>query len=416
VQIILYLYLMKTSLFLSLDTRRAKKDGSYPLILRLAHQGKTTSISLGLSFESKYWDSKNRKIRKTYKGVSSTSHLNNMIYKKLAEGNDILNKLSETGQLDFLSIKEIKGKITKASCYESFFGFSEKLIEQLRASKRFGTATSYKGTLSVLRTFTGGKDVKFNQVNLDFLQRFEVFHLSKKGNSYNGLAVYLRTIRAIYNKGIKAKIVDRDSYPFYDYKIKQEPTEKRAIDKESLKRIMNFDLGEDGVLFHARNYFILSYMLYGISFADFAGLRRTNIVGDRITYKRRKTGKIYDIQITPQISTLLDLYLNKPSRIEDFIFPIIYRKSKEAQHKDVVNARKYYNRRLKIIAEKCGIEENLTSYVSRHSFATQALFLEVPLMAISQMLGHSKVSTTQIYLKSLPTKTLDDYQRKIIEL
>jgi len=63
----------------------------------------------------------------------------------------------------------------------------------------------------------------------------------------------------------------------------------------------------------------------------------------------------------------------------------------------------------------CGIDQRLTSYVSRHSFATQAMLNEVPLTAISEMLGHSKLNTTQVYLKSLPTNILDSYQEKIIK-
>ena len=76
-------------------------------------------------------------------------------------------------------------------------------------------------------------------------------------------------------------------------------------------------------------------------------------------------------------------------------------------------ALKRYNKGLKKIVELCNIEANLTSYVSRHSFATHAMLKNVPLQAISSMLGHSKLSTTQIYLKSLPSNILDDYQQQL---
>ncbi|WP_262508066.1 tyrosine-type recombinase/integrase [Zunongwangia mangrovi] len=60
----------------------------------------------------------------------------------------------------------------------------------------------------------------------------------------------------------------------------------------------------------------------------------------------------------------------------------------------------HYNAGLKRMAKLCDIEEKLISYVSRHSFATHALLKNVPLTAISSMLGHSKFNTTQKYLKS----------------
>ena len=61
-----------------------------------------------------------------------------------------------------------------------------------------------------------------------------------------------------------------------------------------------------------------------------------------------------------------------------------------------------------------GIEEKLTSYVSRHSYASIADDMGIPLTAISQMLGHEKVSTTQAYLDKLRKSKLDKYQKEII--
>ncbi len=93
--------------------------------------------------------------------------------------------------------------------------------------------------------------------------------------------------------------------------------------------------------------------------------------------------------------------------------PIVKRDKLELQHKDIDWERHRYNKGLKRIGSLCGIEDNLTSYVLRHSFATQAMLQNVPLMAISAMLGHSKLNTTQIYLKSLPNDILDTYNEQI---
>ena len=97
-----------------------------------------------------------------------------------------------------------------------------------------------------------------------------------------------------------------------------------------------------------------------------------------------------------------------------YVFPIIKRETAETQAKDIVWARKRYNKRLKDVAELCGIETKLTSYVSRHSFATQAMLMEVPVKAISTMLGHSSLKTTETYLQSLPSNILDDYNERIM--
>ena len=130
-------------------------------------------------------------------------------------------------------------------------------------------------------------------------------------------------------------------------------------------------------------------------------------------YQRKKTSRMYDIKISDQLSEIIEYYSEGEQGPKDFIFPIIKRDKLEAQIKDVDWARKRYNSGLREIAELCGIEEKLTSYVARHSFATQALLNDVPIKAISEMLGHSSLSTTEVYLKSLPTNVLDEYSDRV---
>jgi site-specific recombinase XerD len=153
-------------------------------------------------------------------------------------------------------------------------------------------------------------------------------------------------------------------------------------------------------------------MTMGMSFIDMAFLRNSDIIDGRIKFQRKKTSKMYDIKVTEQTKVILKYYLYK-NRPNDFILPILKRDSLELQYKDAQWGLKNYNKGLKKIAKLCQIEERLTSYVSRHSFATHALFKNIPLPAISEMLGHSKLSTTQIYLKSLPNNVLDGYQEQL---
>ncbi len=413
-QIFLSLIEMNTNIKLSLDTRRKKKDASYPIILRLTHFRKTTSISLGQSVSKEYWDAKNEKIKRAFKGTSSVSKLNNLLLKEKTRAVDIINDLHEKDELDFLSILQLKNKIVKTSSFKSFIEYGKYIIDDLKKAERFGNANTYYAVIKVLEKFTEGNDIKFNEVNYDFLKRFENWHYSR-GNSVNALSTYMRTIKAIFNKAIKSDVVTRDAYPFTHYRIKTTPTEKRALDADSIKSIMLLKLKESDSLFHYRNYFLASYMLYGISFMDLAFLKVQNIVDNRLKFQRRKTSKPYDIGVTPQLKEILSFYLSNKDK-SDFIFPIIKRGIFELQYKDVLWARKRYNKGLKEIAVKCNIEKRLTSYVSRHSFATQAMLQDVPLQAISSMLGHNRLSTTQVYLKSLPSEILDDYNKKLVEL
>lgn len=341
------------------------------------------------------------------------TRLNNILASKKKEANDILLKLHEDDVLDGMNLVDIKNKIANKNATNSFYVFGNYLVEELKKAKRIGTAESTRGVLNVLRTFTKGKDLRFQDITYRFLTSLETDHYSK-GNTPNGLAVYMRTIRSMYNKAIKAGLVEKDKYPFEQYKIKTVPTEKRALEWEMLQRIILLELEQGHKWFHARNYFVTSYMMYGMNYTDMAHLEKEHITDGRIKYRRRKTSKLYDIKITPALDKILSYYLSLEAESQ-FVFPIIKRDMTIAIEKDIKHSRKCYNKKLKEIAKQCEIEQNLTSYVRRHSFATQAMMKDVPINTISSMLGHSSLKQTQIYLKSLPNNILDDYNDRIIQ-
>tara|TARA_R110000764_G_C10993634_1_gene381492 strand:- start:342 stop:1556 length:1215 start_codon:yes stop_codon:yes gene_type:complete len=402
---------MKTNITLSMDTRRKRKDGMCPIIFRLSHHRKTIAISTGFAVPPEYWNEKNREVKRTYNGVSSVSRLNNLLIKKKTELRDGINELEENGQLEGLSITELKNTVTKPTNTISFFDFTNRLISEMEEANRFGNAKAYRCALGALKNFNKKEFLRFEEMTYTYLKRFETAHL-KKGNSINGLSMYMRTFRAIYNKAIHQGVVSADSYPFKKYKIKSEPTAKRAISIEKIRRILNLELESGTPLFNTRNYFLCSYLMNGISFIDMAFLKLDNIIDGRIQYRRQKTARYYDIKLTPQLSSIMDCYLMGKDKT-DYIFPIVKRKEKQDQFKDIQWERKRYNKRLKEIANLCKIEEHLTSYVSRHSMATNLILNDVPINALSKMLGHSDISTTEIYIKNLPTHIMDGYQERL---
>lgn len=69
---------------------------------------------------------------------------------------------------------------------------------------------------------------------------------------------------------------------------------------------------------------------------------------------------------------------------------------------------------LKELAAICGIEKTLTYHVARHSFASLiTLEAGVPIETISRMLGHSDISTTQVYARVSPKKLFEDMDKFI---
>jgi site-specific recombinase XerD len=404
---------MNTTVALVLNYRRAKADGTYAVLLRITHHRVSTQISTGVFIPEKDWDNQKRLVKGTYKGTESVTRLNNMLQKKKTEANDILTKLHEQKTLDTFTVFELKDMIDKKSDKLSFLGYGEKQIEELLKANRIGTARSYKIVIGVLRTFNNDKDFSFQELNYAFLKKFESAHL-EKGNTLNGLAAYVRMIKAIYNKAIKDGLVEKELYPFDAFHVKLSKTRKRAIGLDAIKKIVDLKLKPDNNLFDARNYFLASFYMRGMPFADMAQLKLSNIIDGRIYYQRQKTDKPYNIKITDEIQEIFKIYTKGKTK-NDFIFPIIKRTELIEQYKDVEWARKCFNKKLKLIAQDCGIDENLTSYVSRHSFATRAKNLGVPIATISDMLGHADTKTTEVYLDSLQNDILDEAHERIIK-
>ena len=114
-----------------MDTRRKRKDGMCPIIFRLSHHRKTIAISTGFAVPPEYWNEKNREVKRTYNGVSSVSRLNNLLIKKKTELRDGINELEENGQLEGLSITELKNTVTKPTNTISFFDFTNRLISEM---------------------------------------------------------------------------------------------------------------------------------------------------------------------------------------------------------------------------------------------------------------------------------------------
>ncbi|MEZ5196370.1 MAG: site-specific integrase [Bacteroidales bacterium] len=403
---------MSTNILILLDSRREKKDKTFPLILRIIHNRKSTSIPLGYNLKKNDWNEEKSMVKPSFKGVSSVTRLNNYIQKQKLYAFDIINKLQESGEIETLSVSDIKSRILLKSAKVSFYEFTNDLIDELKGAGRFGYAQSVYYTMNAVKRFMNEKDFDFDKLNYKFIVQFEN-HLKGRSLSLNSIAVYMKTIKMIYNRAVKVGVAKKESYPFDGYTIKTAKTRKRAVRRDVIELIENLDLPKNTKIWHSRNYFLFSFYAMGINFVDIADLKMSNIVEGRLEYTRNKTKKDYSIKITEPLQNILNLYI-KNKKKEDYIFPIVKRiGNPELEFKDVVDQRLKYNRLLKKIAEMCGIETNLTSYVSRHSWATIAKHKGVPVAVISEGMGHSDTRITEVYLDSFDKEVLDNYNEMI---
>ncbi|MBN2613196.1 MAG: site-specific integrase [Bacteroidales bacterium] len=411
---------MATTIKLELFKSKILKDGSNPIMIRITQMRRNKYINTGFSAFPDEWDSPAQTFTNRYKrNHRLTDPQFDMIKNALAEKLNSANtdKIELQKKKKQVNVDELTSKIKNIQKQVDFYSYSQGIIDNNRKSGKVGNAAVYEMVKSLVKTFMkdGKKTEKpllLTDITFKWLKDFETWHLSK-GNTINSLSVYMRTIRAVFNRAISENLISRDLYPFGNgrYKISNSPTQKRAIAKADIEKIRNTDFPENSSLWHTKNYFLFSFYCRGMNWVDMANLRLKNVINGRIEYIRiktmRKSGKSFSIKITGQMESILNWYCTGKEP-NDYIFPIVQRPNDpELARNDIKNGLKTFNKYLRQIAKICGIQGNLTSYVARHSWGTIAKKMGVDIATISDGYGHADMQVTQTYLDSIENEEID---------
>lgn len=399
---------------LVLNDKRVREDSTYPVEIRITYLRKNTTITTGIRVRKEQWDSQTQQVRKT----PNFQKLNQSISEIYLKVQKIVHELDDNGTFSFVALREYlagKAKPAKAPRIEMTFNqYSADLVKSMLSINQVGNALVYQTASNRLIGFAEGRMLRFAEIDYTFLENFQR-HLISKGVKQNSVSNYLRTIRAIYNRAIKAKIIDRSFYPFTDVPIKSERTAKRAILATDLARIYKLDLKENTREWHARNYFLLSFSLIGVSFTDLAYLKPINIVKGRIFYKRRKTRKEYSIKLTAIAQRIINLYKRKNEKYLLPILPVSIIEDSLIANQKIHQWIKTTNKWMKELAKDCEISETLTTYVARHTWATTAKRLGYSNELIAEAMGHEYGNKiTNIYLDSFEQSVIDELNEKVI--
>jgi len=217
------------------------------------------------------------------------------------------------------------------------------------------------------------------------------------------------------NKAKNDGILDDSHSPFKKYKIKSKETKKRALTKAEFLAIANTECST-GWQKRAKNFFLGSYYLYGMSFKDMCHLKVDDIKSNgRIEYSRSKTDKQLSIKVNRPLMKILDTYLQNKEK-DEYIFNVLKaNQSPSQQYNSIKNAMKRCNTALRELAKLANIDE-ITTYTARHSFASHLLENKQPIEIISQMMGHKSIVTTQVYLKGFNTTVLDEAHNGLVAI
>ncbi len=392
------------TLTLVLENRRANKEGKFPLLFRISIQKKSTYINTGIHLNSSEFNSKRSVI------VSNTA-LNARVKQLEAEYHQKLNLILVDHPF-ITDPVEIKNKLlAKTKDEVTIQEFWEEHIESLYISGRTGGATVYKTSLSAISRHVD-LEIPFRKFGYRELMQLEN-KLFKSGVSVNGIGVYFRSLRAIFNKAINSDLVSSELYPFRKYKIKSEKTTPRVLSLTEIRAYFQFNLTPEDPNYVYWNIGKLIFMLRGINITDLLQLNQKSLKNERIIYKRSKTGKVYSIALTPHIKALLSEFQTGYTLL-GLIDEEKMNSRKSTTH--LIQKRKVINKHLKQIGVALELKEELTTYVFRYTYANIAKQMGYSKDLIAEALGHEYGnSVTGIYLEQFDQEIIDKMNDEIIK-
>jgi len=384
------------------------KNNTSPLCIQFLHDGRKKTIGLGISVALKHWDAEAQKVTEDY---PDRDNIQFQITAKIKEYNKKIQRLEALDiPVNFDTLFDAKPARSVGITIED--GFKAE-IERLESLGKINSATKHKYALQVLDGYKP-TTMALEAIDLDYLKGLEL-HLRQRGNKDNSIATRFAIFKAIYNKAVKEGKVTVKQNPFTLFQVGSlwAKTRKRAIDKDDIQRLIDLEIAEGHTTEYrrlARDLFLFSYFTAGMNFGDIARLRYKDIIKERVYYSRHKTQKLLSFQLVPNAMQIIEKYSKANHAQEDYIFPILDRSEHKTAQQIFNRLHKVLrkvNRELKTLGEQIGLEMPLTTYVARHTFATVLKRSGVSVALISESLGHSDLSTTQIYLDSFENSQID---------
>ena len=306
----------------------------------------------------------------------------------------------------------------------SLFQFMNLLIALLLKNGQHRTMQHYRATLNSYMRFRAGKDISLKEIDAEEMQSYEAYLKNVVRVCNNTSSFYLRILRATYNKAVEKGLATQQT-PFKNVYTGIAKTKKRAISTVSVSQIKHLNSTQDLTPNQelARDAFLMSFYLRGISFVDLAHLRKSDLKDGYLHYTRSKTGGRLSIRWEKDMQDIVDKYQDQ-TETSPYLFPFLVNDKSRNPSKTIdmnkEDLRIYHNvesrirYHLKKLGAKIGIPGKLTLYVARHSWATAARDNNVSLSVISEALGHHSETTTQIYLRSIQTSEVDEANAKIL--
>jgi len=402
---------MQPTFKIILDKRRPKKDGLYPVKIRVTLNRIQKYYPVGMDLiESDFDRIQNSSVRKELR-----IHKNKIIDWE-SKAKNILDKLSPFSFEEF-KIKLFENTATSISDMYSLF---DNKIRSLNEKGKVSTRNIYHEAKNSFKSLKS--KVVLIDITPEFLERYEA-SMIEIGRSITTISMYIRCLRSIYNEAIDNGLIDRKYYPFGKKKFQPKAPKniKKALTIHQIKSIIEYEVAEGTNQQLAKDMWLLSYYCNGMNMKDILNLKFRDLQGGSIHYVRQKTAstnqssKPIIVTLIPEAVEIIDRWKNKKTSLDDFVFDV-YKHDMTAETKQQVKHQfiKTVNKYMKRIGTEIGYDKPLTTYAARHSYATILKRSGAPLGFISEALGHKSLQTTETYLDSFEDETRRKYAEMLV--
>lgn len=414
---------MKAVVSIYQDTRHEKKDGTYPVKIRVYDGRATRFYSTGISLTKNDFS-----IAFTGKDIGGK---NKKASPELGKQKDTVDekKLKASGIIDKMqnfSFKEFEKKFERdnAGTTDVFFYYSQK-IKELQELGQIKTSKVYLHASDSFRRFLQPKPSKINparsteelradksitlpfaDIDQKWLNRYQKW-LVDAGNSLTTISMYLRTLRSIFNIAISDKEIQPELYPFGKdaFAIPTGAARKQVFQKEDLQMVLRTlwkHKADDELIIKARDFWFFIYNAYGMNVSDIVQLRDTNIIGNKIFFVRQKTKNttkretVIEVPITEHMQHVIEKYGQAG---QGYIFDVLKPGMNEVEKVDARDAfTTFINDHMERLCKLTGVMVACTTYTARHLFGTMAIRNGAPTALVQKAFGHQSILTTETYI------------------
>ena len=386
--------------------RASKVEGKAGVIYyQITHNRKVQQITTKLRVQPHDWDTSKEQLK------TSAPH-RAMIQNQIESDVLLLQRIIADLGIEerSYSTEEVVSLFKSPKSHIQVLDYMRAHVKMLRAANRLGTAQNYEKVISSFSNFLHNTRLPLSALSEQIIADYNAY-LIQRGLVRNSVSFYMRVLRAIYNKAVRQGLIVQQ-HPFTEVYTGIDQTRKRAVSESIITQLHRLKLEPNSPIALCRDMFIFSYCTRGMAFVDIAFLKRSNIQNGMICYARRKTGQLLSIKIESCIQRIIDRYARHES---EYLFPILSSTDASEAFEQYQAALNTHNRLLGRLSKMVGSGCKLTSYTSRHSWATAARNHNVPISVISQGMGHTSEQTTQIYLTMLENSIIDEANKGIID-